>query len=198
MSDSIKTLCYKFAANLDAGKAHARTIYSIYPNLHESIEPEVRAELMAGFLLRYSETCTDGGFYVRDGDAYIETDAKRWETAKGEKIHLTVAFATSETPQKFGQMRTDNPALFNLVKPLRDKSNKYASNTLASLVRNIREIANEGNERTRASTAFFADVVKTSLDTLKNRCRNAKARGDDTADDAKLNAAIASFYKVWK
>jgi len=61
----------------------------------------------------------------------------------------------------------------------------------------VREIAHEGENRVRAHTAAFNEVVDKAIDTLKQRCRNALARGDEQANEAKLSKAVVAFRAVW-
>ena len=111
---NVKTLSYKFAGNRDAGRALARDLLASYPNFHETVEDEVKAQFYDGAYLRYAENGQRGGFYVREGDAYIETNEESFKKSKKDRVHLTVAFAVAESPQRFAQMKKDNPVLHAL------------------------------------------------------------------------------------
>ena len=199
MSDSIKTLSYKFAANRDMGRIFAREILNLYPDFADTVPEEAKPELQAGCYLRFAENNANReGFYILTGDAYVQTDEAKFAKSKSIKAHLTVGFATSHSPQAFGQLRQSDPALFNLIKPLRDDANKYASNTIKSLQRTCREIVTEGATRSRAPTAHFSETVEKVLDQMRTRCKSAKSRGDETADEGKLSKAIIAFNTVWK
>lgn len=197
--DTIKSLSYQFAGNRDAGRAIGRALLEQYPNFIDAIPNEVRAEFYSGCYLRYAENNPQAAtFYVRDGDHYLPVKQDVWDKSKKEKVHVTVAFAVAETPQRFAQMRHDNPALHALIKPVRDNANKYASNTIGAMIGVCRGILNEGKPRERSATAAYSEVVKKAIDTLKTRCKTAHARGDDTADERRLIEAINAFLKVWK
>lgn len=197
--DTIKTLSYRFAGNRDAGRAIGRELLEQYPNIVETVPNEVKAEFYSGCYLRYAENNPDAEvFYIREGDHYLPVKEEAWGKSKKEKVWVSVAFATAETPQRFAQMRHDNPALHALIKPVRDNANKYASNTLNAMVSVCRGILNEDKPRERSATAAYSETVAKMLDNLKTRCKTAKARGDETADEKRLIDAINAFLKVWK
>jgi hypothetical protein len=51
--------------------------------------------------------------------------------------------------------------------------------------------------RERGATRTFAETVKETIDGLKKKCANAKARGDDSANEKKLILAISEFNRKW-
>jgi flagellar hook-basal body complex protein FliE len=77
--------------------------------------------------------------------------------------------------------------------------NKYINANKQALVKKVEEYHNKLNniQRVRAVTADFTQTVKDAIDGLKTRCKNAKNRGDTTADDKRLHEAIGAFNKVW-
>lgn len=197
--NTLKNLAYKFAGNRDEGRSIVRDVLAQYPSFHETIEKETRNEIYAGCQLRFKDNNPQReGFYILEHGAYFLKDEATWNKSKAVKIHLTVAYAMAESQQQFAQLRQRDKALYDLVKPLRDDVNKYSSNTIKTMQSVARDILNEGKSRERSATASFADVVVKAVDTLKARCKTAKARGDETALDKKLSDAITAFNKVWK
>lgn len=203
MSESIKQLGYKFASSLDSGRAVARELYRQFPTLPDGkLEPEVKAELIEAFQLRYAEN--NPNIEVK----YVLREGQFMPVASGEKlakdaetINMSVSFAMSESAQKFGQMRTSEDArqkaLYSVIKPVRDAVNKYTSNTFNTLVRYAKEIANEGQPRSRGATLDFDAWIKKVLLDAKTKVKAASARGDETADAALLDKATVAFLTVW-
>ena len=195
---NLKQLGYQQATNKDNERVLARTVYEAYPNFDEEVTDEAKAELFAGYQLRVSENQPkiDQRFVIESGN-YLPVDKLAFDNHKGEKYHRTVANIMAYTPQAFGALRQSNPQLHSLIKAERDSVSKYCSNRLADLKKAIHAIKNEGVARVRGATKTFAETVKDTLDGLKKKCANAKARGDDTANDKKLITAISEFNRKW-
>ena len=195
---NLKQIGYQQATNKDNERVLARSVYEAYPNFDEEVTDEAKAELFAGYQLRVAENQPkiDQRFIVESGN-YIPVDVVKFEAFKGEKYHRTVANIMAYTPQAFGALRQSNPQLHSLIKAERDSVSKYCSNRLADLKKAIHAIKNEGVARVRGATKTFAETVKDTLDGLKKKCANAKARGDDTANDKKLITAISEFNRKW-
>ena len=195
---NLKQLGYQQATNKDNERVLARSVYEVYPNFDEEVADEPKAELFAGYQLRVAENQPkiDQRFIVESGN-YIPVDVAKFEAFKGEKYHRTVANIMAYTPQAFGALRQSNPQLHSLIKAERDSVSKYCSNRLADLKKAIKAIKNEGVERARGATKSFAETVKDTMDGLKKKCANAKARGDDSANDKKLILAISEFNRKW-
>jgi hypothetical protein len=195
---NLKQIGYQQATNKDNERVLARSVYEAYPNFDEEVTDEAKAELFAGYQLRVAENQPkiDQRFVIESGN-YLPVDKLAFDNHKGEKYHRTVANIMAYTPQAFGALRQSNPQLHSLIKAERDSVSKYCSNRLADLKKAIHAIKNEGVARVRGATKTFAETVKDTLDGLKKKCANAKARGDDTANDKKLITAISEFNRKW-
>jgi hypothetical protein len=195
---NLKQVGYQQATNKDNERVIARSVYEAYPNFDEEVSDEVKAELYLGYQLRVAENQPkiDQRFIVESGN-YIPVDVAKFEAFKGEKYHRTVANIMAYTPQAFGALRQSNPQLHSLVKAERDQVSKYCSNRLADLKKAIKAIKNEGVAKVRGATKTFAETVKDTMDGLKKKCANAKARGDDSANEKKLITAISEFNRKW-
>lgn len=195
---NLKQLGYQQATNKDNERVLARSVYEAYPNFDEEVTDEAKAELFAGYQLRVSENQPkiDQRFIVESGN-YLPVDKLAFDNHKGEKYHRTVSNIMAYTPQAFGALRQSNPQLHSLIKAERDSVSKYCSNRLADLKKAIHAIKNEGVARVRGATKTFAETVKDTMDGLKKKCANAKARGDDSANDKKLVLAISEFNRKW-
>jgi hypothetical protein len=195
---NLKQIAYQQASFADNLKGLARSVYEAYPNLDDEVADEVKADLFAGYQLRVAEnqSSIDQHFIVESGN-YLPVEKLAFDNHKGEKYHRTVANIMAYTPQAFGALRQSNPQLHSLIKAERDSVSKYCSNRLADLKKAIKAIKNEGVERVRGATKTFAETVKDTMDGLKKKCANAKARGDDSANDKKLILAISEFNRKW-
>jgi len=195
---NLKQIAYQQASFADNLKGLARSVYEQYPNLDDEVADEVKADLFAGYQLRVAENQPkiDQHFIVESGN-YLPVEKLAFDNHKGEKYHRTVANIMAYTPQAFGALRQSNPQLHAVIKSERDSVSKYCSNRLADLKKAIHAIKNEGVARVRGATKTFAETVKDTMDGLKKKCANAKARGDDTANDKKLITAISEFNRKW-
>jgi hypothetical protein len=195
---NLKQIAYQQASFADNLKGLARSVYEAYPNLDDEVADEVKADLFAGYQLRVAEnqSSIDQHFIVESGN-YLPVEKLAFDNHKGEKYHRTVANIMAYTPQAFGALRQSNPQLHAVIKAERDSVSKYCSNRLADLKKAIHAIKNEGVARVRGATKTFAETVKDTMDGLKKKCTNAKARGDDSANDKKLILAISEFNRKW-
>jgi hypothetical protein len=195
---NLKQIAYQQASFADNLKGLARSVYEAYPNLDDEVADEVKADLFAGYQLRVAEnqSSIDQHFIVESGN-YLPVEKLAFDNHKGEKYHRTVANIMAYTPQAFGALRQSNPQLHAVIKSERDSVSKYCSNRLADLKKAIHAIKNEGVARVRGATKSFAETVKDTMDGLKKKCANAKARGDDSANDKKLILAISEFNRKW-
>ena len=195
---NLKQIAYQQASFADNLKGLARSVYESYPNLDDEVADEVKADLFAGYQLRVAEnqSSIDQHFIVESGN-YLPVEKLAFEKHTGEKYHRTVANIMAYTPQAFGALRQSNPQLHSLIKAERDSVSKYCSNRLADLKKAIKALKGEGVARVRGATKTFAETVKDTMDGLKKKCANAKARGDDSANDKKLVLAISEFNRKW-
>ena len=199
---NLKSIAYQFAGHLQSEKNLARRTIELYPNFDESIEAEVKAEFYEGSQLRYAENHPEvEKTYIlrnRDGVKTYEVMAENEKPAKdAELIKLSVSFVMSESQQKFSSLKDSNPALHSLCSPIRTAVNKYCSNNLKALQRKVKELKNEGKQRTRSATKSFAEVVTDVMMDLKKKCKAAQARGDESANDKLLGQATVEFMTVW-
>ena len=195
---NMKQVGYQQASFSDSIKSIARDVYAGFPNFDEEVNDEVKAELNAGYQLRIAENQPKlKQHYVIESGNYLPVDEVAFNKFEGAKYIRTVDNIMSYTPQAFGALRQSNPQLHSILKESRDAISKYCSNTLNALKKAVREIKNEGKPRERGATLSFAQTVKETLDGLKKKCANAKARVDETADEKKLILAISEFNRKW-
>jgi hypothetical protein len=188
---SFKDAAYTAARSIEGVANAAKFVRTLCPDFVTTQPPEVMEELTAGWMLRYSE--------LHPVETYFYTDDRR-NLVKGEapkgaaSIEVGIFYAMSFTPQAYGQLKNTDPCLHSVLAVHRTDFSKYRSNRKADLVSQIRKQEKaESGEVARAPTKSFDMVVVDTLDNLVTRCRNAKARGDDTANLDLLVRQIAAF-----
>ena len=194
---SLKDGAYKQALANDRMRGVARFVMDTCKAFPESIPDEVKTELYAGYQLRFNEVNKPDRYAVVN-DHYLLIDGSNpaLEDEK-EKVIIGVDYAFSFTQQQYGKLKNENPYLHALIKVWRDKVNTYCSNRLADLKRQARTILNEGKTRERGATADFAQRIADIFGDLAIKCKNAKARGDETADEKKFATARQAFMTAW-
>ena len=196
---SIRDMAYNHAVIDDSLKSHAQFAIDNFKNFPEEISKEERAECYEGYIARYNELHPVEQYARIDGHwlplKSLSEDAKPLEVVEWNGAYALSAFSQ----QAFGNLKNEDLAKYNTLKPLRDAASKYASGKVKSLQGKAKEILREqsGEPKTREATKAFAEVVKATHDELKNRCKNAKARGDESADEDKYRKALDAFNAVW-
>jgi hypothetical protein len=185
-----------------------KSLMAFIPGLGQSddaITDEVRAELRKGYELFWYQK-NGSKYYVAVDNNWVEckTEAEMLSHKKADKFILDVHTAFGYSAQAFGALKNEEPKKYALVTETRTKFNKYCSNRINELKSQAKKIYNEmhGIQRERAGTSAFGDWLmtgdKSALATMRQRCVNAKARGnDETADLAKLDKALAAFKTAW-
>jgi hypothetical protein len=196
---SIRDMAYNHAMVDDSLKAHAQFAIDNFSNFPEEINKEERAECYEGYIARYNElhpveqyACIDGNWLPLKS---LSKDAKPLEVVEWNGAYALSAFSQ----QAFGNLKNEDLAKYNVLKPLRNAASKYASDKVKSLERKAREIIREqsGQPKTREATKAFSEVVKASHEDLRTRCKNAKSRGDESADEDKFRKSVEAFNAVW-
>ena len=182
--DNLKNAGYQSALAVEHLSLVAKYVFDQCPNILEDVPAEVKAQLTEGWALRWQEL----------------NPAKRYNSewipdAKGGN-EVTLAYALSFSQQQFGQLRQSEPVKHGVIGGVRTPFNKYAFNKMKALLKAIRDLNPETRER--GTTDDFATYVGKVMDTIKTRCKNAKARGDATADEVKTRVAIDAFLKAIK
>ena len=188
---SLKDMGYQQAKQGDALEAMARYALNKIVDFPNSVDDESKAQLYAGYKQRYAENKPAVEYAFINGH-YIKADA---DNKSAERMTLTVDYVFSYTQQQFGRLKSENNALYDLIKPMREDVNKYCSNRLGDLKRKANQLTAKPRERT--ATKDFSDALKDIMDGISTRCKNAKARGDATADELRLTQAKAAFWAVW-
>jgi len=194
---SLQDAAYQAARSIEGVESSAKYVLAQCPTFSTEQPTEVKEELDKGWILRFSELnpvktyflTSDGKNWVLPSDGIVpEKVAKR---------EIGVHFAMSFTSQAFGTLKNSDSSLYQIILPVRTAFSKYKSNRLGDLLRQIRKIEREqAGEVLRAPTKNFVDFCADTLGNLVVRCKNAKARGDDTANLDLLAKQIAAFKAV--
>ena len=193
---SISDFGYSVAKQGDAVRSNGAWALDNLKGFPDEILSEDRSELNEGFRKRASELPKYEAveYGVVDGN-YIPVSQLSGDLPM-ERYIVSVASAFSYTQQQFGAMKSENPQLYLIVQDVRNRVNKYCSNCLSDLKAAARKVLKERNPETstRAATKSFAEFVESTLDTMKQRCKTAEARGNDpTANLKALDQAIIAF-----
>jgi hypothetical protein len=193
---SVSDFGYSVAKQGDAVRANGAWALDHLKGFPDDVLSEDRMELNEGFRKRASELpkyeATEYG--VVDGNLIPVNQLSG--NLPAERYIISVASAFSYTQQQFGAMKSENPQLYLVIQDVRNRVNKYCSNCLADLKAAARKVLKERNPEsaTRAATKSFAEYIDATLDTMKQRCKTAEARGTDpTANMKALDAAIIAF-----
>jgi len=193
---SLKDMGYQQARTADHLSTQAEFALATIKGFPAEIPAESRAELYAGYQLRYSETHPAVTYAVINGH-YVLPSQEQLDNAKVEKIEIGVAYAFSYSAQEFGKLAGTNPELHKLVKNWRETTNDYCSNRLGDLKRAATKILNKDKNRSRETLNFTESLTK--LFEAQAKSVKVKAgRGDTTANEAKYKAGIAAFWKAYK
>lgn len=194
---SLKDGAYKQAVANDRMRLVARYVIDQSKGFPETVADEVKEQLYDGYRLRFNEVNKPQTYAVVN-DHYLLIDGSNpaLENEK-EKVIIGVDYCFAYSQQQYGKLKNENPYLHAIVKEWRDKVNTYCSNRLGDLKRQARTILNEGQTRERGATADFAKRLDEVFKDLAVKCKNAKARGDETADEGKYATARNAFMTAW-
>lgn len=190
---SLKDGAYKQAVSNDLIVSFAKFVLETCPSFPDSIPEEISAQLNEGYRLRYAEKNKPVQYAVVRDHYIVATE----DHASYEKVNIGSEYALSFTQQQFGKMKSENPYLYETIKPIRKAVQTYCSNRIKDLARQVRLLKKPEGSNTRSATKDFGDRINDVLDDLKTKCKTAHERGDLTADRTKLQDAINAFNKVW-
>jgi hypothetical protein len=197
---SFKDGAYKQAVANDRMRGVARYVMEQSKGFPETVPDEVKEQLYDGYRLRFNEV-NKAERYAIVNDHYLLIDGSNPALEdEREKVVVGVDYAFSFSQQQYGKLKNENPYLHAIIKSWRDKVNTYCSNRLGDLKRQARTILNEGKTKERGATLDFnqrvVEVFKGDQGLIV-KCKNAKSRGDETANEAKLKLAVDAFMVQW-
>ena len=194
---SLKDGAYKQAVANDRMRSVARYVMEQSKGFPETVADEVKEQLYDGYRLRFNEVNKPATYAVVN-DHYLLIDGSNPALEnEREKVVIGVDYCFAYSQQQYGKLKNENPYLHAIVKEWRDKVNTYCSNRLGDLKRQARTILNENVKKERGATADFAKRLDEVFKDLAVKCKNAKARGDETADEGRYATARQAFMTAW-
>jgi hypothetical protein len=204
---NLADLGYRHGGALQSIKSLATWGLDNVKGFPDNLSDDDTTQLRSGYKRKYSELhpatqyCVVGDKYLKVSDMQLQGI----EMPKNpEIVNIGVDYAFSFTQQQAGKLKeTHNPALHKIVADIRTDCNKYETTTLKKLLSEANKILNErkGVKLERKGNLSFTEYLyndKGVFDTMRTRCKNAKAKGDEFADIAKLEKAIIAFNVVFK
>jgi hypothetical protein len=205
---NLQDLAMQHASALGKVKALAKWALTGVKGFPESISTEDHEQLQLGYRHKYSldhaptEYAVIEGNYIKVSDAQIQGIEI---PSKAERVHIGVDYAFSFNQNEAGRLKdTHCEFIYNVVKEIRGKCNKYVSNTLGNLVSEgvkQKKISEGILPERKANLDLFEWVYcdKGPIEMMKLRAKNALAKKTISPEDVKkLNNAIIAFNVALK
>jgi hypothetical protein len=193
---SLKDMGYQQAKTGDNLSTQAQYAIESIKGFPADIPAESRAELYAGYQMRFNENRPAKTYAVINGHYTVATE-EQVKNKKVEKVEIGVAYAFSYSSQEFGKLANTNPALHGIVKQWRSDTSDYCSNRLGDLKRAATKLLNK-DKTSQRQTLDFAESAKKALEQLGKSVKVKAGRGDTTADAVKFKQAVDAFWKAYK
>jgi len=204
---NLADLGYRHGGALQSIKSLATWGLDNVKGFPDNLSDDDTAQLRSGYKRKYSELHPATAYCIVEGN-YLKVDDMKLQGIElpknPELVNIGVDYAFSFTQQQAGKIKeTHNPTLHKIVADIRTDCNKYETTTLKKLLSEANRILNErkGIKNERKGNLSFMEYLyndKGVFDTMRTRCKNAKAKQDETADLAKLEKAIIAFNVAFK
>jgi len=187
-SANLESIGYAVASQQDTVETIARELVRRYPG--GALSDEAKAELEKGMIGRKAELMGTV-YFVHKGSEYTAIESPKEVSEDDAIFSLTVHYASGLTAYEFGQLKTKDPAQYEMVAKWRDAVNKYKSNRWKSLMAAINAVVANKTGRTRdANKAFLewiADDKKGLVQAMLKRAATARKNSDPTAPKDKAD-----------
>ncbi len=205
---SLTDLGYRQGATRDALRNQAQYAIDKIVGFPEEIDDTSKALLEKGYMMRFNDNRPPKTYGIVDGN-YLDFDNldKDAQSKVKEKVEIGVDVVFSYTQQEYGKLKSTDPAKYAAFKPWRDGFTDYKSGCLADLKAMARKLLKTSDGSTRTANHDFMEYIERFdkdgkgkvgiLEDIMTRCRNAKKRGDATADPDKLAKAIVAFKSIY-
>jgi hypothetical protein len=198
MSNSVlENLGYNQAQAGDTLEDRAREAMATMAGFPDKISEEHQASLYIGYIRRYNETHPAKTYAVVDGNYVLATD-EMIANKKIEKLEIGVHYARSFSTHEYGRMGTENPKLKDVIKEIREASNKYCSNRLSELKNKASKLIKLAQGGNRRETKSFTESIESVFEQLEKSVKTKSSRGDASANPVKFKVAMAAFWKAYK
>jgi hypothetical protein len=189
-------LGYKQAGISDSLAVTAQYAIEHISGFPESISPEARAELYAGYFKRYGENNPPVMYAVINGH-YVRASVEHIDNKAVEKIAVGVDYAFALTPVEFGKLKNTEPEKHRIIAELRDKVQTYSSNKLGDLKRKAKELLRKATDGAGRETVYFTESVTRAFAILDKSVKVKEARQDSTANAVQWRIAVDAFWKAY-
>jgi hypothetical protein len=204
---NLTDLGYRHGGALQTVKSLATWALDNVKGFPDNMSDEDTTQIRLGYKRKHSELNPAIQYCIVEGN-YLKVDDMKLQGIElpknPELVNIGVDYAFSFTQQQAGKIKeTHNPTLHKIVADIRTDCNKYETTTLKKLISEGNKILNErkGIKVERKGNLSFNEYLyndKGVFDTMRTRCKNAKAKQDETADLAKLEKAIIAFNVAFK
>ncbi len=185
----LQSIGYAAASQGDVTEVLARELVRRYPG--GTLSDEAKADLEKGMISRKAELMGEA-LYIHEGNEYTLIK-KMSDAGKQDALFtLTVQYASGLSAYEFGQLKTSDPARYELVAAWRNAVNKYKSNRMNALMSAIKAALNNTAGRTRGANKAYAEFISGLAKTMIDRRKTAAKNSDPTApkDKAELKKMI--------
>jgi hypothetical protein len=207
---SLEDLGFKHGGALNTVKQLASWAIDNVKGFPESVSADDILTVRKGYLHRYALDNPAKTYIVIEDKLCLENDLvlSGIDIPKNaERRNIGVDYAFSFTSQEAGKLKeseSEPKGTYKIVSEIRTDANKYTSNAWGKLVTEGVKVSNarKGIKPERKANLdfyeFLYDSDKGILSLMQTRCKNAKVKGDTTADEKKLNKAIIAFNVAYK
>jgi hypothetical protein len=174
----LQSIGYAAASQGDVTEVLARELVRRYPG--GALSDEAKADLEKGMISRKAELMGET-LYIHKGSEYKAIKSLKEAKPDDAVFSLTVQYASGLSAYEFGQLKTSDPARYEMVAAWRNAVNKYKSNRMNALMSAIKAAINNTAGRTRSANKAFIEVVAGAAMMLVDRRKTAAKNSDPTA-----------------
>lgn len=184
----LESIGYAVASQQDTVETIARELVRRYPG--GALSDEAKTDLEKGMIGRKAELMGET-LYIHKGNEYTAIKSLKEAKPDDAVFGLTVEYASGLTAYEFGQLKTKDPAQYEMVAKWRDAVNKYKSNRMKSLMAAINAVLANKSTRTRDPNKSYLDWIadnqKGVVQAMLKRAATARKNSDPTAPKDKAD-----------
>lgn len=196
--DNIRNEAYKFQGSMRNAEDSASAILKLQPNFLElDAKSEAHEEVKQGFTMRFNEWYGDDFnklYAMKDGKMQVVTQAEFNSAKKGTpKYDMRITAVAHWSQQKYTSLKTTEPYLYELAKPIREKLRDHIKQGMKNLKLAMVRVQDKASGRAR--TRNVIDINEYWFNQIlegKARIKTAESRGDET-----LSAEFKKKYSAW-
>lgn len=201
---NLEDLGLRFSGAVESVKGLAKWALNNVKGFPDNVSSDDVATVRKGSAHKWSMLNPPVEYVVIEGN-YLRASDLTDIPAKAERVMVGYDVAFSYTQQQAGKLKeTHSPEYHKLIAEVRTKVNAYTSNCWGKLVSAGKSVQAElsGVKKARTPNLDFVEYLydkeKGVFSIMQTRCKNAKAKGDNTADEKRLAKAIVAFNVAWK